>query len=60
MIPNLKNCDAQLACCPCNIKQRKMENFYGNVSNVESNILFLEILTVALMRAGALLDDSYV
>ncbi len=60
MIHHLKNCDAQLACCLCNIKQRKMENFYGNVSNVESNILFLKILTIALMRAGVLLDDTHV
>jgi len=37
-----------------------MENSYGNVSNVESNILFLKILTIALKRVGALLDDKHV
>jgi hypothetical protein len=37
-----------------------MENSYGNVSNVESNILFLEIMMIALKRAGALLDNKHV
>jgi len=39
MIPHRTNCDAQLACCLCNTKQREIENFYGNVSNVESNLV---------------------
>jgi hypothetical protein len=54
------NCDAQLACYLYNSKQREMENFYGNVSNVESNILFLKILTIPLKRDGVLLDDKHV
>jgi hypothetical protein len=37
-----------------------MENSYGNVSNVESNILFLKIMMITLKRAGALLDNKHV
>jgi len=35
-----------------------MENSYGNVSNVESNILFLIKLTIVLKRVGVLLDEN--
>ena len=58
MILPLTNYDVQLACCQCNIKQRGMENSYGNVSNVESNILFLIKLTIVLKRVGVLLDEN--
>ena len=58
MILPLMNYDAQLVCCQCNIKQRRMENSYGNVSNVESNILFLIKLTIVLKRVGVLLDEN--
>jgi hypothetical protein len=37
-----------------------MENSYGNVSNVESNILFLKIMMIVLKRVGALLDNKHV
>jgi hypothetical protein len=37
-----------------------MENSYGNVSNVESDILFLKIMMIVLKKAGALLDNKHV
>ncbi len=58
MTPLLKNYDVQLVCYLCNIKQKKMVNFCGNVSNVGSNILFQTILMIMLKRVGARLDDK--
>jgi hypothetical protein len=53
----------QLQCTNCLLpmqyQEKKMENFFGNVLNVEKKFLYLKTLMMIWKKLGVLLDNEF-